>query len=58
MLEDFKSRSQSVYWLRPRPEVHHTLSSLVGRDFLVLNNVEDLVSINNFVSFDFLSLGK
>lgn len=52
MLEDFKSRSQMVYWLRPRPEVHHTLSSLVGRDFMVLNNVEDLAIPHEEVSLE------
>ena len=45
MLEDFKMRNQAVYWLRPRPEVQHTIGSLTGREMMVIANVEQLVSI-------------
>merc|ERR1719402_1391468 len=44
MLEDFKMRNQAVYWLRPRPEVQHTIGSLTGREMMVIANVEQLVS--------------
>merc|ERR1711874_193952 len=44
MLADFKVRNQSVYWLRPQPDVQHTIGSLVGRDMMVIASIDELVS--------------
>jgi len=43
MLEDFESRAQPVYWLRPQPHVHHTLQALAGNHFVTISSVDQLV---------------
>lgn len=45
MLEDFKARSQPVYWLNPGRRLSSTLKSAMGDHFKVLTDIEDLSSI-------------